>query len=292
MLSETENYQNLPVEIQIWWRRKARALVLGRKKRLRPMENTQVNGWILDEFVAPGATLTQGDLIKFDGAEDPLRTAGIVVTADCDLEQKKHARLVTLIPVVSVTILMENYLLLEDCEKKRDQIESYALRSFEIDRSQEPDARRAILRDKVAAANIDKDHPSLIAAKFATDQLDSIRVPEYKALMEAINNNIKKADALNQQILGRGDLLILPSLKKLGLEDDIAWVRHIWQVPLGSIAIRTSELKSRPGERIARLDSPFRYRLTQLMAQVFSDIGLPNIPYSIEERIKEVYGHA
>jgi len=80
-----------------------------------------VGGWILDKTIVPGAKLTQGDLIKFEGEEDPLKRAGIVVTADCDLERKRHARLVTLIPVVTVDVIMEYYLLLEDCENKKER---------------------------------------------------------------------------------------------------------------------------------------------------------------------------
>lgn len=259
--------------------------------RIQYMNTTEISGWVLDKAITPGAGLTQGDLIRFDSEEDPLRSMGIVVTADCDLERKKHARLVTLIPVVSVRSLLENYLLPEDCERKRDQIEIYALKNFGIDRSQEPDARRGMLIEKISSNSGDVDAASLLAAKFLIDQLDSISIAEYKVLMDAIKIKVKKIEALTKQIVDRGDLLILPTARDFGIVDDIAWVRHIWQVPISSIAIKTSEVKMLPGERIARLDSPYRYRLTQLMAQVFSDIGLPDIPHSVEERITEVYGH-
>jgi hypothetical protein len=254
------------------------------------MRDAEIAGWVLEEFVSPTATLTQGDLIKFEDVSDPLRRVGIVVTADCDLEQKKHARLVTMIPVVSITVLLENYLLVEDCEKKRQQIEGYALKMFEIDRTQEAELRNAVLREKLSTKS-DSSESHVIAGKFVTDQLESISIKDYSALMSAIQSGIKKPESLSQQILSRGDILILPSLEKFNLNDDIAWVRHIWQVPVSDIALRTSEISSRPGERVARLDSPFRYRLTQLLAQVFSDIGLPNIPNSVEQRIKEAFGH-
>lgn len=254
----------------------------------------EIHGWILDELVAPGAKLTQGDLIKFEDEDElePLRRAGIVVTADCDLERKKHAKLVTLIPVVSVKILMENYLLPEDCEKKREQIENFAFKQFDIERDQELDARKATLKEKMKSSSFSSEASQIIAAKFTTDQLDIISIKEYKSLMTAINCGIKKSSDLNKQINDRGDLLILPTPKKLGVDGDIAWIRHIWQVPLGSIAIRTSEINKKHGERIARLDSPFRYRLTQLMAHVFSDIGLPDISNSVEKNIQEAYDHA
>lgn len=253
--------------------------------------NKEIHGWILDEFVAPGAGLTQGDLVTFEGNTDPLKKAGIVVTADCDLEQKKHAKLVTLIPVVPVKVLMENYLLPEDCEKKRTQIESYAFKEFGIERNQEVDTMKAILKEKMKSSCLRSEESKTIAAKFITDQLDILSIKEYKLLMAAINLGVKKSEELDRQINSRGDLLILPTPRKLGVDGDIAWIRHIWQVPLGSIAIRTSEVNGRQGERVARLDSPFRYRLTQLMAQVFSDIGLPNFSSSIAKSIQEAYDH-
>lgn len=251
--------------------------------------NTEINGWILDASVSPCASLTQGDLIGFEEEEDPLRRYGIVVTADCDLEKGKHAKLVTLIPVVSVKTLLENYLFLEDCEKKRDMIEQFAFKQFEVEKSPEIEAMRAMLRDKLIVCDLTASDPKVIAAKVTLDELSCISVVEYKDLMAAIKNNVKKAKDLGSQIGSRGDVLNLPCTKALGIAGNIAWVRHIWQVPLSSIALRTSEAISKPGEKIARLDSPFRYRLTQIMAQVFSDIGLPDIPNVIEQSVQEVY---
>lgn len=251
-----------------------------------------INGWILDESVAPGAHLKQGDLIKFENEESLLKKAGIVVTADCDLENKKHAKLVTLVPVVTIQTLMEHYLLPEDCEKKREQIENYAYKALDIQTKHDSDVKRSLL-SKI----IDEPPPTLerterIAALIATDRLESLTVEEYKLLMHAIQNNIKKPSALEQQIISRGDICLLPDPSNLGVTGNIAWVRHIWQVQLTTIAIRTSEVRSKPGEKIARLDSPYRYRLTQLMAQVFSDIGLPNIKHPIEKIIQDAYNHA
>lgn len=253
--------------------------------------NTKINGWILDEFVAPDAHLKQGDLIKFDKEESPLKRAGIVVTADCDLEKKKHAKLVTLVSVIPVQIIMEHYLLLEDCEKKKPQIESYAYKSFDIDLGQDSELKKTLLMRALESPPADCDGASIVAARITLDQIDSIAVQQYKALMNVIQTGIKKVSALEQQVSSRGDLLLLPDPSELGVTGNIAWVRHIWQVPLTAIALRTSEVSFRQGERIARLDSPYRYRLTQLMAQVFSDIGLPDIQHPIEQNIQAAYDH-
>lgn len=249
----------------------------------------QVPGWLLDRSIGPNARLTQGDLVKFEKEDDPLRRVGIVVTADCDLEQRKHAKLVTLVPLVSPRVILESYLLIEDCEKKRELIERYAFRRFSVDEDQDVDTKRAVLREIVKEVFLEKDDPSRIAAMITLDEFDKITVLDYKSLMKKINIASKKLNALRDQIRGRGDILVLPDPVELGVEGSVAWVRHIWQVPISTIAIKTSEVRAKPGERLARLDSPFRYRLTQMMAQVFSDIGLPDMPDTIDRNLKDIY---
>lgn len=66
----------------------------------------------------PSAHLWQGDLIRFKDTDDPLKSAGIIITADCDLECEKHAGLITLVSIVSAKTLLEKYLLFEHCEKE------------------------------------------------------------------------------------------------------------------------------------------------------------------------------
>jgi hypothetical protein len=250
-----------------------------------------VKGWLLDDTVGPDAKLRQGDLIVFDRAESPLRKVGVIVTADCDLEQKKHARLVTLVPIVDARIVLEQYLLLEDCERKRELIEAYMFKEYAIDTRQERATKLSMLQNAYGLSNQDGKDARRVAADFVFGSSDSIPVAGYVDLMRNIGSGPKKKDAVRDQIRNRGDLMLLPSIKKLGVAGHIAWLRHIWQVGLDDIALRTSEVSGRPGERLGRLDSPFRYRLTQLMAQVFSDIGLPNIPDEMDEAMEDAYSN-
>ncbi|WP_426263223.1 hypothetical protein [Sphingomonas sp. PWP1-2] len=245
----------------------------------------------MDDAVGPDAKLRQGDLILFDKPESPLRTAGIIVTADCDLEQKKHARLVTLVPVMEARTILERYLLLEDCERKRDLIEAYTFKAHSIDARQDRDTKLTILNSVARPVKSRDSNTEGVATDFVLGVSELILVDSYVTLMQKINSGAKKKDALRDQIRSRGDILVLPDAGKLGISGRIAWIRHIWQVPLGDIAIRTSEVSARPGERIARLDSPFRYRLTQLLAQVFSDIGLPNIEDGMDQAVEDAYSH-
>lgn len=248
----------------------------------------QFVGWVLDEVVLPNARIRQGDLIRFEGATDTLRKLAIVVTADCDLEQKKHARTVTLVPVVSATTIIEHYLIPDDCEKKKPLIEQYVFGYFSILHNQEETVKYALLRERLSNRG---DPPSIveIAAAFLLHQTDAISFNDYAILMSEMNLAARKIASFKDQLRSRGDLLILPEAHPLGIKGHIAWVRQLWQTSPSDVALRTSEVAARAGERIARLDSPFRYRLTQLIAQVFSDIGLPNMPDSIDQILDEAY---
>lgn len=255
-------------------------------------EQIEVPGWVLDSSVSPTTKLQQGDLIKFESEDDNLRAAGIVVTADCDLEQKKHARLVTLVPVVTAQIILERCLIIEDCERKRASIEDFVFQKYSIDKRQERETKLSILRKNYQVKNDDLDELALVGADFVLENTDVMTVGSYKKLMQAIPISAKKVDAFASQIRDRGDIFVLPDTRKFGIAGGMAWIRHIWQVPLGDIAIRTSEIGGRSGERIGRLDSPYRYRLTQLMAQVFSDIGLPDSTYRIDQFVEDAYSDA
>lgn len=249
----------------------------------------QINGWSLETAVGPDPHLSQGDLVIFCDSSDPLKEAGIVVTADCDLKNRKHAHLVTLVPIVSILATMERYLFLEACEMQRPQILDFACRTLKIDRGEELLIIEARLRE--VFEEILPNSPQAIAVDIILRQRESLSVKEYAALMNAIGSKAKAASSFEMQLLNKGDVMVLPSAEKLGVKGEIAWVRHIWQVPIGQIAVKTSDIKHCPGERVARLESPYRYRLTQVMAQVFSDIGLPDNDRKFKNDIEKVFAN-
>jgi hypothetical protein len=247
------------------------------------------DGWIVDEKVTPNAQLRQGDLIAFQ-TEDKLRKYGVVVTADCDLENKKHARLITVVPIVELVDVVECYLLLERCERSRANISSFVIKAFSLSGGlslpEELDELRQILLER----STDPTAATMcLAARILLHEVDRLSVGEFHAVCTAAGLRAGKLDEqLAQQIQQKGDILILPTLKSLGISADIAWVRQVWQVALKDIVFRTSEVREGRGQRVARLDSPYRYRLTQLMSQVFSDIGLPNSTRNIPTELGQV----
>jgi hypothetical protein len=245
-----------------------------------------INGWALDRVMGPDPHLTQGDLVIFRDNDDPLKAAGIVVTADCDLKNRKHAHLVTLVPIVSILATMERYLFLEACESQRRQIIEFACRQLKIDSGEDILVIEEKLRE--LAESLAKESSESIAIDIVLRRKEVLSAKDYSQLMSAIGSKAKAATSFESQLLNKGDIVVLPSARDLGVVGEIAWVRHIWQVPIGQIALKTSDVRYCPGERVARLESPYRYRLTQVMAQVFSDIGLPDSDRQFKDDIEKV----
>ncbi|WP_157572171.1 hypothetical protein [Hydrogenophaga taeniospiralis] len=249
-----------------------------------------LEGWLLEQSVSAKPHLRQGDLVLFRESKDPMRMAGIVVTADCDLKNRKHAQLVTLVPLLTVQAILERYLFLEACESLSSQLRSCLCKKYAIDLNEDLlliDVRLRELLTRPEVPAIDS-----VAVRLILGLQEQITTASYRDLMKMIGGAPKSGGAFETQLQKRGDLVILPSAEILGVKGRIAWVRHLWQVPVGEIALKTSDTKYCDGEFVARLDSPFRYRLTQVMAQVFSDIGLPDGKIEFKSEIEGVMGNA
>lgn len=244
-------------------------------------------GWEFDARIEPDAVLQQGDLIAFPNAS-ALHSFGLVVTADCDLRQRKHSRLVTLVPIVDIKTLLEHYLLLEICDRQREKLLSLVRNRFDFTGDVNSAAQCEDLRSRVEEKRSLEGWSTVCrAAEVLLGDVDTLTVADFKSIMAAIDvptSNLKQR--IENQIRDKGDVIILPALSAIGVQADIAWVRWIWQVPTREIAMRNSEALGSMGQRIARLMSPYRYRVTQVMGQVFTDIGTPNIARNFESDLK------
>lgn len=243
-------------------------------------------GWIFDTAVLPHARIHQGDLIRFNDTDNDLERLAVVVTADCDLAHNKHARLLTLVPVVSARTILEHYLIPDDCEKRRLDIERYAL-NLSSASTDATAVRYASLEQFELPPGHPGREPFCIARDFLLHRLHAISYSSYQSLFNAMQSKGKTADAFNQQLRSRGDLLILPESEQIPIRGHVAWIRRLRQIHYTDVALRTSDLSTKTAERIGRLDSPYRYRLTQLIGQVFADIGLPDGTDSIDAALTE-----
>lgn len=74
-----------------------------------------------------------------------------------------------------------------------------------------------------------------------------------------------------------GDVFFLPHVSDRTDEGIFLMLRNITQCEISAIAIRPDDIKfgEAKARRIGRIAAPFRYAITQNLARVFSDIGLP-----------------
>lgn len=247
-------------------------------------------GWEIYASVQPNEYLRQGDLLVFPSSDD-LRKYGLVVTADCDLKNRKHGRLVTLVPVLTPRSIVEQYLLLEQCDKQREQINRKAFAAFGIDGDLGDPLVEAELRAELAIkSTLPEWRAACLAARVLLQEVDILTSKEYIELMIFVGINTGKiAERLENQLKSKGDIVVLPKLSEPQIDSTIAWVRWIWQVPMRETTLRNSEVKGNVGQRVARLSSPYRYRVTQCMAQVFSDIGTPDVQVSFANDINSLF---
>lgn len=245
--------------------------------------------WLIDDGSALGNELQQGDLIAFE-TDDRLKKFGIVITADCDLAQRKHARLVTVVSLIEIQDVIEYYLLLEYCEKQRPAITKFVQKKFGITINFSTPEATVLLQQAVLSTSGDSSMKiPILGAKILLHEVDHLPIQDFYDLMKNINISLNNFhDRLTQQLQGKGDLLVLSKIDGLSSCPKIAWVRQIWQIQLKDIVFKNSQTTPTKGQRIARLESPYRYRLTQLMGQVFSDIGLPDNTHPLDNEVSAI----
>lgn len=230
--------------------------------------------WDIYERTSPKDKLNQGDLIRFDEGEGRV-TWGVVVTADCDLENRKHSRLVTLVPLLSTQQLICRCLAFDFAEYKIEVMSQKCRATFGIDVEPDDPAFRSELKAGLLEGKVDGELDRKLARLVCGEDIE-LSVAGFKEVVEHAGLGWSACvKRLEDQIKSRGDMLVLeePPFKNDG--EFIAWLRGIWQEQVSNIAVAMSQLAGRRGVRVARLKSPYRYRLTQMLGQVFSDIGLP-----------------
>ncbi len=240
--------------------------------------------------------LSQGDVIVWNEGQDYLDKAAVVVTADCDLVKRKHWGRVTVVPLIAASAYFDHLYLPKQLESMESDLLSIfgkaVQKSMGAENSQPPTQQvletliglgllpEPISRSDDAARlhSLIRQTRGLAAMKSAAQALDQallIRNPKTKSLSaEKIRTFLDNPP---------GDCMILPAMEGLGSGIHIAFLRVMRELRDEDIALKTSEQDGIKGKRIGRLIPVIRYRLTQMLAQVFSDIGLPS---SYEDGLK------
>ncbi|MEQ1504272.1 MAG: hypothetical protein ABMB14_18665 [Myxococcota bacterium] len=249
--------------------------------------------------------LRQGDIFEWmtTHQDPPWRRWGLVVTADCDIVQRKHGNVLSYVPLIRTSDYTRLFMLpplLEKALSVRHQQMMSAVHALQA-------RYRPEFPDPLSAEAIETllygDGPDIV--------LDTLEVPPgeqrdraYQALadvadavhaqrdgnMNAVFNAIvrlrggtpQNKDALRTQIEDKfarlpGDAFFIGRIQGADDSGFVAYLRLVRELSIPAIALKTPDLQ-RDGvsaRRLSRLAAPFLYRLTQQLGDVFSSIGLP-----------------
>jgi hypothetical protein len=250
--------------------------------------------------------IRQGDVFRWESehSERPWLQYGVVVTADCDLAKTKTKGRLSYVPALT----MEDYIWHFWREPKFAQTQKSHLMKFttRVNRRLQQDDPQVEISEDAAIAWLQR----LGADQF----LDEIRITDngqranfkkianeltlLSKLLEAAEPDLillkscyaiknPKADpddvkALASEVQSSlsslpGDVFFLPHVSDRTDEGIFLMLRNITQCEISTIATRPDEIKfgNAKARRIGRIAAPFRYAITQNLARVFSDIGLP-----------------
>lgn len=232
-------------------------------------------------------------------SEQKERSWAIVVTADCDIAKWKFGSHLTCARVLSAADYIRHVV---GPKKLREVAKNK--------RGEAVDSVRKAIKDKSGPSAV----PSDDAVEHALSQYqtaiaplfdDSVRVAALVSLIEAVLEveSMTTAPPLEDQVALYsllsgfdsvtskrkilqsvspdslpGDAFFLSALPNGSEGGFIVYLRGLLEMRPDDIAFRAGEARQRrfKAKAVGRLDAPYRYRLTQMLAAVFSDIGLPS----------------
>jgi hypothetical protein len=252
--------------------------------------------------------LRQGDVFKWlQLGDDPWSQFGIVVTADCDIAQEKHVGILSYVPLLRLKDYLRLFYLPRRVERAMAPLSEEVNRAIQelqiVNRPDfpEPLSEAAIeawiqssepgeIADSLKAAE-GRDREWLLRALGITKeyhhasqelgfdtQFDVIvrirelrsksKQPARQAIWSEIHGHVRSLP---------GDAFFIGVLDRERREGYVAYLRLLREIRHTEIAIRQTDFRSSDvrSQRIARLGSPYIYRLTQQLGDVFSAIGLP-----------------
>jgi len=260
------------------------------------------------ELAIPEKT-RQGDVLQWiDPAVDEVwRRFGVVVTADCDIAWRKHRGIVSYCPILTLDNYLQLFWFPEQLRRHEERLSAtlhadivqlqkeYSdltepvsageIPSWLEDRGPQgvvedlkvPDGKRQALLQRlelyqrVARAKSSQDVNEQVAA-MAFAKAGSLRAEDGR----------KREQDVWKDFQGHklpGDWFFLTRLPGGHDGGFIVYLRRIQEIPENQIAIEPDTERNKPGtvtaRRLGRMNSPFLYRLTQQLAAVFADIGLP-----------------
>lgn len=262
----------------------------------------------LPEDQSGTAPLCQGDVLEWlprqVGAQTPF---AIVVTANCDLALDKHAGIVSYVPVYTlanyaaqfilpgqlengITPIMAEFVSLvrkmqaANCPDFPNPLSELAIKEWLHAASPEEIANTLHIKEA-------KNHKKLVELATAIRQVHRARdLGTFESQSDALialrvraGNPLPKARTRFREDLGDrirklpGDAFYFNAISSEHCAGYVAYLRLVRELRAEQIALRPRDLSTDAvmARRVARLNSPFLYRLTQQLGDVFASIGLP-----------------
>jgi hypothetical protein len=255
--------------------------------------------------------LQQGDIFKWEAPpeDSPWKRYGVIVTADCDFAQNKHREIVSYCPILPLKEFLEIFWIPEDLRRasaslrKRVAERLTALRQAgrpEFDLPINPELllgwlerrgpegiaddvgirpgkdRESVVAELSLLASIARENPNC-DARAGLESLARAKLNIPSPSSAELENRVKRIwkDYQGKFRSLPGDLFFLNELGDECAGGFLVYLRRVAELVPDAIATRPAERRTRPATRISRLRPPFRYRLTQQLASMFADIGLP-----------------
>jgi hypothetical protein len=244
------------------------------------------------DTVNQSESLRQGDVLEFIIKTSLWRKYGIVITADCDIVHGKNSDVFSYCPIISINDYLSSVFI-----RKQIRLEEILTRTKNlIDKANRNRSKKGV--------DIDIIYPWIMDRGIENALTDiDINSNKIKELISFIYNYRKECDSLSLYLKYKsitdknfkkdeelkrikskfksfisslpGDLFYINYIHGLKDFGYVVNLRIIGNFVKEDVNIGNNNDDKTILKRIARMIPPFNYRLTQKLAQMFSDIGLP-----------------
>lgn len=260
------------------------------------------------EFVSVSVSepLRQGDIFEWrEQNGDPWQLFGVIITADCDLHLQKHRGILSYVPILLLGDFLAHHWFPDQLERRlRAPLESAASQMRQvlpagaaITDAPDYNLKDWLLRDGVdgvlrelgplPSERLGKLQESLeVCARLLRAMTIRDLRPALEELVEltVLTTDLERTAATTniwsqlQTFVQRlpGDSFFLSAISQHNSGGFVAYLRRVQEIQATQFAASTLEFERAAVVRISRLKATYKYRLTQQLAGVFADIGLPD----------------
>lgn len=254
--------------------------------------------------------IRQGDIFEWllPSEDSSWSKMGIVVTANCDIVKEKHNGIISYVPVLELRDYLAQFFLTKRISPALDDLGGQLVKNIhKLQKKYLPQFPQPMSKENALRWVLDSTTEELVSQlgvpagqshdTFVTIVNDYVRCKldlldgSFDRLLNGlIRIRIRNTPKARAQVMADiwkeiesfvinlpGDAFFLGNILDGYPSGFIAYLRLIREANQHQIAIKQTDLRdgTMKAKRIACLSSPYIYRLTQQLASVFSDIGLP-----------------